>query len=88
MFFLPPLSNSPLQMEMMRKFLLVGLFVTFQPGSILQIALATVVSATYLMVQLQAARLLTLLYVHSDRVGSGRRRGTISLYIQRRAVQF
>jgi len=42
-------------MEMLRKFLLVGLFVTFQPGSILQITLATIVCATYLMVQLQAA---------------------------------
>ena len=40
--------------EMLRKFLLVGLFVTVQPGSIMQIAVGTIVAATYLMVQLQA----------------------------------
>ena len=42
-------------MEMLRKFLLVGLFVTFKPGSVEQIAIGTVVCATYLMVQLQAS---------------------------------
>jgi len=42
-------------MEMARKFVLVGVFVTFQPGSILQISVATIVCAAYLMVQLQAA---------------------------------
>ena len=41
-------------MEMLRKFLLVGLFVVLKPGSILQIAVGTTVCATYLMVQLQA----------------------------------
>jgi len=41
-------------MEMGRKFLLVGLYVTVQPGSIMQIAIGTITSATYLMVQLQA----------------------------------
>ena len=37
--------------EMMRKFLLVGLFVTLEPGSILQITIGTIVAAAYLMVQ-------------------------------------
>ena len=41
-------------MEMIRKFLLVGLFVTLMPGSITQIAIGTIVCATFLMVQLQA----------------------------------
>jgi len=41
-------------MEMLRKFLLVGLFVNFVPGSIMQIAIGTMVSAAFLMVQLQA----------------------------------
>ena len=41
-------------MEMARKFLLVGLFVTVEPGSITQIAVGTIVCAVYLMVQLQA----------------------------------
>ena len=40
--------------EMLRKFLLVGLFVTIEPGSITQIALATIVTAVFLLVQLQA----------------------------------
>ena len=40
--------------EMLRKFLLVGLFVVVQPGSIMQIALGTIVCASFLMVQLQA----------------------------------
>ena len=39
---------------MLRKFLLVGLFVTVQPGSIMQIAIGTIFNAAYLMVQLQA----------------------------------
>ena len=39
---------------MLRKFLLVGLFVTIKPGSIMQIALATIVTAVFLLVQLQA----------------------------------
>ena len=42
-------------MEMMRKFLLVGLFSNVATGSITQIAIGTIFSATYLMVQLQAA---------------------------------
>jgi len=41
-------------MEMLRKFLLVGLFVTVEPGTILQIALGTVVSAAYVMIELKA----------------------------------
>jgi hypothetical protein len=40
--------------EMVRKFLLVGLFVTLEPGSILQIAIGTIVCAAFLLVQLQA----------------------------------
>ena len=36
-------------MEMLRKFLLVGLFVILDPGTILQIAVGTVVSAAYLV---------------------------------------
>lgn len=43
-------------MEMLRKFLLVGLFVILSPGTILQIAVGTVVSAAYL-VRLLTARL-------------------------------
>ena len=39
---------------MLRKFLLVGLFVTIEPGSITQITLATIVTAVFLLVQLQA----------------------------------
>jgi len=42
-------------MEMLRKFLLVGIFVIFDPGTILQIAVGTIVSAAYLMIQVQAA---------------------------------
>ena len=38
-------------MEMLRKFLLVGLFVTLVPGSILQITIGTIVAAAFLMVQ-------------------------------------
>ena len=41
-------------MEMLRKFLLVGLFVIIQPGSILQIVIGTITCAIFLMVQLQA----------------------------------
>ena len=37
-----------------RKFLLVGLFVTLAPGSILQITVGAIVAAAYLMVQLNA----------------------------------
>ena len=37
-----------------RKFLLVGLFVTIEPGSITQISIATIICAVYLLVQLQA----------------------------------
>ena len=40
--------------EMLRKFLLVGVFVVVKPGSVLQIAVGTTVCAAYLMVQLQA----------------------------------
>jgi hypothetical protein len=36
-------------MEMLRKFLLVGIFVIFDPGTILQIAVGTIVSAAYLV---------------------------------------
>ena len=39
---------------MLRRFLLVGLFVTLMPGSITQIAIGTITSAVYLMIQLQA----------------------------------
>ena len=42
-------------MEMLRKFLLVGLFVTLMPGTIMQISIGTIVSAVYLMIQLQAS---------------------------------
>jgi len=41
-------------MEMLRKFLLVGLFVNLMPGSIMQIAIGTMFTAAFLMVQLQA----------------------------------
>ena len=41
-------------LEMLRKFLLVGVFLLIDPGSIMQISVATVVCAAYLMVQLQA----------------------------------
>ena len=41
-------------MEMLRKFILVGLFVTIEPGTILQISSGTIFCATYLMVQLVA----------------------------------
>ena len=41
-------------MEMLRKLLLVGVFVVVKPGSILQVSVGTIVCATYLMVQLQA----------------------------------
>merc|ERR1712185_831001 len=40
--------------EMLRKFLLVGLFVTIEPGSITQISLATIVCAVFMLVQLQS----------------------------------
>ena len=40
--------------EMLRKFLLVGLFVVIEPGSVTQIALATIVTAVFLLVQLQS----------------------------------
>jgi hypothetical protein len=36
-------------MEMLRKFLLIGLLVPFEPGRILQIAVGTVISAAYLV---------------------------------------
>ena len=39
---------------MLRKFLLIGLFVIVEPGSILQISVGTITSAMYLMVQLRA----------------------------------
>ena len=39
---------------MLRKFLLVGLFVVIEPGSVTQIALATIVTAVFLLVQLQS----------------------------------
>jgi hypothetical protein len=34
-------------MEMLRKFLLIGLFVTVEPGTVLQIAIGTIISAAY-----------------------------------------
>ena len=40
--------------EMLRKFLLVGLFVVVEPGSIRQVVLATMVCVVFLMVQMQA----------------------------------
>ena len=43
-------------MEMLRKFLLVGLFITLEPGSVLQITIGTIVAAAYLMVQVCSAR--------------------------------
>jgi hypothetical protein len=36
-------------MEMLRKFLLIGLFVTFEPGTVIQTAIGTIVSAAYLV---------------------------------------
>jgi hypothetical protein len=36
-------------MEMLRKFLLIGLFVTVEPGTILQVTIGTVVSAAYVV---------------------------------------
>ena len=39
---------------MLRKLLLVGLFVNLEPGSILQIAIGTIVCAVHLLVQLVA----------------------------------
>ena len=36
-------------MEMLRKFLLVGIFVILDPGTILQVAAGTMVSAAYLV---------------------------------------
>ena len=42
-------------MEMLRKFLLVGLFVILKPGSIMQLAVGTTFCAAFLMVQLQAS---------------------------------
>jgi hypothetical protein len=36
-------------MEMLRKFLLIGLFVTLEPGTILQTAIGTIVSAAYVV---------------------------------------
>jgi len=41
-------------MEMLRKFLLIGLFVTVEPGTILQIFIGTVVSGAYFMIQMKA----------------------------------
>ena len=41
-------------MEMLRKFLLVGLFVIVFPGTITQVVIGTIVSAVFLMVQMQA----------------------------------
>ena len=40
--------------RMLRKFLLVGLFVTVQPGSIMQISIGTIVCAIYLCVVVAA----------------------------------
>jgi hypothetical protein len=34
-------------MEMLRNFLLIGLFVTIEPGTILQMGIGTIVSAAY-----------------------------------------
>jgi hypothetical protein len=34
-------------MEMLRKFLLIGLYVVLEPGTILQIAIGTITSAAY-----------------------------------------
>ena len=42
-------AAAPSQMEMLRKFLLVGLFVTLMPGAIMQISVGTIVCATYLV---------------------------------------
>ena len=39
---------------MLRKFLLVGLYVVIKPGSITQITIGTVTCAIFLMIQLQA----------------------------------
>ena len=40
--------------EMLRRFLLVGLFVVIEPHTMMQLALGTIVSAVFLLVQLQA----------------------------------
>jgi len=42
-------------MEMLRKFLLVGVMVLVEPGAILQISIGTITCAAYLIVQLKAA---------------------------------
>ena len=39
---------------MLRKFLIVGLFVVVSPGEITQLAIGTIFCAVYLMIQLQA----------------------------------
>lgn len=41
-------------MEVLRRFLLVGVAVLVSPGSITQLVVATVVSLVYLIVQMQA----------------------------------
>ena len=41
-------------MEMLRKLILVGFAVVYQPGSILQIVTGTIVCAIYLLLQMQA----------------------------------
>ena len=40
--------------EMLRKFLLVGIMVVIEPGTVTQLVLGTIISAVYLMIQLQA----------------------------------
>ena len=46
---------------MLRRFLLVGVFVVIQPGSIQQLAYATFIALLYLAVQLTAAPFILLL---------------------------
>ena len=40
--------------EMLRRFLLVGIFVVVEPGKVMQIVAGTIVCGVYLLVQLQA----------------------------------
>ena len=44
-------------MEMLRKFLLIGLLVTIEPGTIMQISFGTIICASYL-VRMSAPRCL------------------------------
>jgi hypothetical protein len=54
-------------MEMLRKFLLIGLFVTVAPGTILQIAMGTVVSAAYVVRLPISSKILSCMQHASER---------------------